>query len=71
MHVLRCRLYFEQICGARVVDKSRGKDQYYRFELWLRTKEDGKKDKLKDRMMVCLADGNMSKSPPSFSFKAH
>ncbi|KAG5187279.1 eukaryotic translation initiation factor 4E-like 1 [Tribonema minus] len=62
----------DEICGARVVDKSRGKDTYYRFELWLRAREPGTTARLKERLLSCLADGNPStKGLPDFSFKDH
>ncbi|CAN0199650.1 unnamed protein product, partial [Laminaria digitata] len=27
----------DEICGARVVDKTKGQNNVYRFELWLKT----------------------------------
>ncbi|CAN0383716.1 unnamed protein product [Discosporangium mesarthrocarpum] len=29
----------DEICGARVVDKSKGNHVVYRFELWLRSQD--------------------------------
>jgi|TARA_B100000519_G_C14033983_1_gene339442 hypothetical protein len=40
----------DEICGARVVDKSSGSRPIYRLELWFRRKEQAIADELKDRM---------------------
>lgn len=61
----------DEICGARVVDKSRGKDTYYRFELWLRGTDPSTRQRLKDRMLVCLGEGHTGKNLPGFDFKEH
>ena len=35
----------DEICGARVVDKSKGNHVVYRFELWLRTNDHSTADR--------------------------
>ena len=60
-----------QICGARVVDKSKGNNTFYRLELWLRKKDPAVRQKLKDRMMTCLGEGYSGSNLPKFDFKDH
>ena len=40
----------DDICGARVVDKSSGTRQLYRLELWFKRKDQSVADELKKRM---------------------
>lgn len=35
----------DEICGARVVDKSKGNHVVYRFELWLRSNDHSTADR--------------------------
>lgn len=35
----------DEICGARVVDKSKGSHAVYRFELWLRSNDHSTADR--------------------------
>lgn len=44
----------DEICGARVVDKSTGQRQMYRLELWFKKKDQGIADELLARMQTCL-----------------
>lgn len=50
----------DEICGARVVDKSTGNRQMYRLELWIKRKDQGVADELLARMQTAL--GPTSKS---------
>ena len=44
----------DEICGARVVDKSTGQRQMYRLELWFKRKDQATADELLSRMQTCL-----------------
>ena len=44
----------DEICGARVVDKSTGQRQMYRLELWFKRKDQGVADDLLARMQTVL-----------------
>ena len=44
----------DEICGARVVDKSTGQRQMYRLELWFKRKDQGIADELLARMQSSL-----------------
>lgn len=58
----------DEICGARVVDKSTGQRQMYRLELWFRSKDQGKADELLSRMNATL--GTNSKAC-KWEFRPH
>ena len=44
----------DEICGARVVDKSTGSRQMYRLELWFKGKDETKANELLARMSTAL-----------------
>jgi len=44
----------DEICGARVVDKSTGQRQMYRLELWFKRKDQSMADELLSRMQTTL-----------------
>jgi len=44
----------DEICGARVVDKSTAQRQMYRLELWFKRKDQGVADDLLSRMQTSL-----------------
>ena len=58
----------DDICGARVVDKSAGQRQMYRLELWFKRKDKAVADELKTRMESHL--GPTSKSC-KWEFRPH
>mmetsp|Transcript_26931 Transcript_26931/g.27163 ORF Transcript_26931/g.27163 Transcript_26931/m.27163 type:complete len:190 (+) Transcript_26931:122-691(+) len=62
-----------QICGCRVVDKSKNKPMY-RLELWYRSKNKDVGERLRLRLLDALTDGEAAKNPrgaPEFSVKSH
>ncbi|CAM9239833.1 unnamed protein product [Phaeothamnion confervicola] len=63
----------DDVCGVRVVDKSKGSQSLYRLELWLRRKDpQTRESRLLERMTACLADGATNpKAVPEFGFKEH
>ncbi|CAM9486483.1 unnamed protein product [Ectocarpus fasciculatus] len=62
----------DEICGARVVDKSKNNHNVYRFELWLRSNDSNTAARLRERLKACLADRNLhEKLMPSFDWKSH
>ena len=58
----------DEICGARVVDKSTAQRQMYRLELWFKRKDQGVADELLARMNGLL--GSTSKSC-KWEFRPH
>ena len=58
----------DEICGARVVDKSTGSRQMYRLELWFKRKDQAVADELLQRM--CTALGPTAKSC-KWEFRPH
>lgn len=62
----------DQVCGARVADKSGGKGAYplFRVELWLRTTDEEKAAKLKENMVKALG-GKGSVNADAFGWKNH
>lgn len=60
------------ICGARVVDKSRGMP-IFRVELWINTTDADVKERIKKNLVECLIDGlgTSRKGFPRFDFKEH
>lgn len=62
----------DHINGARVVDKSRNFPMY-RLEVWINTRDDKVKSRLKERLMECLTDGQppSRKMQPKFDWKDH
>jgi hypothetical protein len=58
----------DEICGARVVDKSTGSRQMYRLELWFKRKDQATADELLSRMSAVL--GPTSKTC-KWEFRAH
>lgn len=44
----------DEICGARVVDKSTGQRQMFRLELWIKKKDEGIANELLKRMQEAL-----------------
>ena len=66
----------DNICGARVVDKSQlGRPHtMFRIELWLKTKDTQIAKQMKDAMMEVMTDGDSNKTAElssDFSWKAH
>lgn len=64
----------DEICGARIVDKSgnKGSNQVFRIELWLRTKDPKMIKAIRDKMIDVMTDGK----PPrgfhdQFQWKMH
>jgi hypothetical protein len=60
----------DEVCGVRVVDKSRAGTQY-RIELWLRGRDRTVCQVLHDKASACLVDGLSTKNAPSLTFKEH
>ena len=52
-----------EVCGARVVDKSKHKGPAYRLELWFRRNDQSIGDDMKKRLSGCLAEVNQGRSP--------
>ena len=52
-----------EICGARVVDKSKHKGPAYRLELWFRRNNPQIGDDMKQRFSSCLAEVNNGRVP--------
>ncbi len=61
-----------QICGGRVVDKSKNKP-LYRLELWYRTKNKDVGETLRTHLLDVLTDGDSTnkRGVPSFAVKNH
>ena len=63
-----------QICGCRVVDKSKGRPMY-RLELWYKSKNKDVGERLRVRMLDVLTDGESSRPGArgilDFTVKAH
>ena len=57
-------------CGARVVDKSRGRQSIFRLEMWYRdsSKEDVNRS-LRDKMVECLNHGQSNNPAGNLSFE--
>jgi len=58
----------DDICGARVVDKSTNGRQMYRLELWMKKKDDGTAKELLERMNGALGKGS---SACKWEFRPH
>jgi translation initiation factor 4E len=52
-----------EVCGARVVDKSKHKGPAYRLELWFRRNDSKIGDEMKQRLTRCLAEVNNGRAP--------
>ena len=50
----------DDICGARVVDKSTAQRNMYRLELWFKKKDQGIADELLNRMTATLGPSSKS-----------
>ena len=66
----------DEVCGCRIVDKTKrsGKDPrpVHRFEVWLRTREEGVVDKCKQRVADTLTDGKANKNiVEQFGYSSH
>ena len=67
----------DEICGARIVDKSgnKGSNQVFRIELWLRTKDSKVIKKILDKMIEVMLDGKQPKGrglgADDFQWKMH
>jgi hypothetical protein len=62
----------DEICGGRVVDRSKAKAVGYRLELWLRVNTSRESaDRVKDRLLAALADGDAAAlaTAPVFDYK--
>jgi hypothetical protein len=65
---------YDNICGARIVDKSgnKGKNPVFRLELWLRCKDQKTIDRLKKRMIEVMTDGKAERHlEDQFQWKMH
>ena len=60
----------DDICGARVVDKSTGARQMYRLELWFKRKDQAVADELLSRMTTILGPATAVKSC-KWEFRPH
>ena len=67
----------DELCGARIVDKSgnKGSNQVFRIELWLRTKDSKVIKKILDKMIEVMLDGKQPKGrglgADDFQWKMH
>ena len=67
----------DEICGARIVDKSgnKGSNQVFRIVLWLRTKDSKVIKKILDKMIEVMLDGKQPKGrglgADDFQWKMH
>ena len=63
----------EEICGVRIVDKSRGDRKIYRLELWFRNAPKGQPgeagNQIRENLEECLK--NFGKNVPQFEFRPH
>lgn len=66
------RTFENHINGARVVDKSRHY-ALYRFEVWINTRDQKLKDRIRDRLVKIMTDGQPTsrKTQPKFEWKDH
>mmetsp|Transcript_37216 Transcript_37216/g.90397 ORF Transcript_37216/g.90397 Transcript_37216/m.90397 type:complete len:203 (-) Transcript_37216:3072-3680(-) len=66
------RTFEDHINGARVVDKSRHYAMY-RFEVWINTRDQKLKDRIRDRLVKIMTDGQPTsrKTQPKFDWKDH
>jgi len=66
-----------QVCGARVVDKTTKGRPMYRLELWIRSKAQDVADKLRGRLLNSLVEGEGAAAEkarrqlPEFIVKPH
>lgn len=62
----------DHINGARVVDKSRNYPMY-KLEVWINSRDPGVKDRLRERLIEVITDGQPSsrKMHPKFEWKDH
>ena len=64
----------DDICGARVVDKSgaRGGNAVFRIELWLKTKDEKISKRLKEKMIEIMTEGKGGRNlSDQFQWKLH
>ena len=64
-----------EICGCRVIDKSKKGNPrtLFKLELWLRSSRSEVGERIKKNLLEVLADGEGSKAKgmPEFEFKSH
>jgi hypothetical protein len=62
-----------EICGCRVVDKSKkgNNRQIFRLELWLRGRDEELGERIKTRMMDVLSDGDKKAAKLAFDRNLH
>lgn len=63
-----------EICGIRVVDKSRGRGSggpTYRLEVWFRRQHEGVQRDIQQRIQRCLQEVSGRGGPPNFTFRNH
>ncbi|CAM9874397.1 unnamed protein product [Chrysoparadoxa australica] len=61
----------DEICGARIVDKSRGGPQY-RLELWIRSRDESTTARVREGLMGAVSDGvPQVQSQLEVTFKSH
>ena len=60
-----------EICGVRVVDKSKGSRVNYRLEMWFRRDEPAINERLKKGMMKCMGRVAGNRGPPDVAFRGH
>jgi translation initiation factor 4E len=63
----------DHINGVRVVDKSRGYFPMYRLEIWINTRDEAIRDRIRTRLLDIMTDGQMAsrKTHPKFDWKDH
>jgi hypothetical protein len=63
----------DEICGGRVVDKSKkgNNRQIFRLELWLRSRDEELAERIKNRMLDVLADGDKKAIKLTFDRVSH
>lgn len=63
------------INGVRVVDKGKGNITMFRLELWIKTRDAEKKEKVRQHLTECIMNGlnerSLKKGAPRFEFKDH
>lgn len=60
----------DEVCGVRVVDKSKkgNSRQIFRLEIWLRGREEDLAERIKNRLLDSISDGD-KKTAPKLSFE--
>ena len=65
----------DEICGARIVNKTVAKGVSYKIEVWLRSRNEEISSRIRTRVLDALTDGEASKTGgrgiPEFLYKVH